>query len=37
VKRRAFRPAVAACRIVPGTLPGTAGIVGAIAMFQETT
>ena len=36
VKRRAFRPAVAACRIVPGTLPGTAGIVGAIAMFQET-
>jgi len=27
---------VAACRIVPGTLPGTAGIVGAIAMFQET-
>ena len=36
VKRRAFRPAVEACRIVPGALPGTAGIVGAIAMFQAT-
>jgi len=28
VKRRAFRPAVAACRIVPGALEGTAGVVG---------
>src|ERR671933_1881763 len=34
VKRRAFRPAVAACRIVPGTLPGTAGVVGAVATFK---
>jgi glucokinase len=34
VKRRAFRPAVEACRIVPGTLPGTAGVVGAIATFK---
>lgn len=34
VKRRAFRSAVEACRIVPGELPGTAGVVGAIAMFR---
>ncbi|MDQ6828308.1 MAG: ROK family protein [Gemmatimonadota bacterium] len=34
VKRRAFRPAVAACRIVPGSLPGTAGMVGAVATFK---
>jgi glucokinase len=34
VKRRAFRPAVAAVRIVPGTLPGTAGVVGAVATFK---
>jgi glucokinase len=34
VKRRAFRPAVAACRIVPGSLPGTAGVVGAVATFK---
>jgi glucokinase len=34
VLRRAFRPAVAACRIVPGTLPGTAGMVGAVATFK---
>ena len=34
VKRRAFRPAVEAARIVPGTLPGTAGVVGAIAVFR---
>jgi len=33
VKRRAFRPAVDACRIVPGALPGTAGMVGAVAIF----
>ncbi len=35
VKRRAFRPAVEAARIVPGTLPGTAGVVGAIAVFRS--
>lgn len=34
VRRRAFRPAVDACRIVPGALPGTAGVVGAVATFK---
>ena len=34
VRRRAFRPAVEAARIVPGTLPGTAGVVGAVATFK---
>jgi glucokinase len=34
VKRRAFQPAVEACRIVPGTLTGTAGVYGAVAAFQ---
>jgi glucokinase len=34
VRRRAFRPAVDACRIVPGMLPGNAGVVGAIATFR---
>jgi glucokinase len=34
VKRRAFRPAVEACRIVPGALPGTAGVYGAVASFK---
>jgi glucokinase len=34
VARRAFRPAVAACRIVPGSLPGTAGVFGAAAAFK---
>jgi glucokinase len=33
VRRRAFRPAVDACRIVPGALPGTAGVAGAVAAF----
>jgi glucokinase len=33
VRRRAFKPAVDACRIVPGALPGTAGVVGAAATF----
>lgn len=35
VKRRAFRPAVEVCRIVPGTLHGTAGMVGAVATFKQ--
>lgn len=35
VRRRAFRPAVAACRIVPGTLTGTAGVYGAVASFKS--
>jgi glucokinase len=33
VRRRAFAPAVAAARIVPGALPGTAGVVGAVKTF----
>ena len=33
VARRAFRTAVEHCRILPGTLPGTAGVVGAAATF----
>ncbi len=37
VKRRAFRPAVEACRIVPGALPGTAGVFGAVAAFKVLT
>ncbi|HWZ59799.1 MAG TPA: ROK family protein [Gemmatimonadaceae bacterium] len=34
VRRRAFRPAVDACRIVPGSLSGSAGVVGAVATFK---
>jgi glucokinase len=35
VRRRAFKPAVQAARIVPGELPGTAGVVGAVASFKQ--
>jgi glucokinase len=35
VRKRAFRPAVDAVRIVPGTLPGTAGVVGAVAAYMQ--
>jgi glucokinase len=35
VQRRAFKPAVAVCRIVPGALPGTAGVVGAAGVFLQ--
>jgi glucokinase len=35
VRRRAFKPAVQACRIVPGALPLSAGVVGAIAAFKQ--
>ncbi|MFN8580624.1 MAG: ROK family protein [Gemmatimonadaceae bacterium] len=35
VRKRAFKPAVESCRIVPGSLPGTAGIVGAAATFKQ--
>lgn len=35
VRRRAFAPAVDACRIVPGALDGNAGVVGAIATFAQ--
>jgi glucokinase len=34
-RKRAFRPAVEACRIVPGALPGSAGVVGAVASFKQ--
>jgi glucokinase len=34
VNRRAFKPAVDACRIVPGVLPGTAGVYGAVASYK---
>ena len=37
VARRAFRPAVAACRIVPGELAGTAGVYGAAKAFLDQT
>ncbi len=37
VRRRAFRPAVEACRIVPGTLGDAAGVLGAIASFKAQT
>ena len=35
VSRRAFKPAVAACRIVPGELSGTAGVYGAAKVFLD--
>jgi glucokinase len=37
VKKRAFRPAVEACRIVPGSLQGSAGVVGAVGSFKQQT
>ena len=37
VRRRAFRPAVDACQIVPGSLPLSAGVVGAVATFRAQT
>jgi glucokinase len=37
VARRAFKPAVAACRIVPGELAGTAGVFGAAKVFLDQT
>ena len=35
VSRRAFKPAVQVCRIVPGELTGLAGVYGAARAFQE--
>jgi len=35
VRKRAFAAAVEACRIVPGSLPGTAGVIGAVASFNQ--
>lgn len=37
VRRRAFKTAVDACRIVPGALPLSAGVVGAVATFRAQT
>ena len=37
VRRRAFRPAVDACVIIPAALPETAGVVGAAGVFKRTT
>ncbi len=37
VKRRAFKPGVEVCRILPGELPGTAGVWGAAAVFIKRT
>jgi glucokinase len=37
VKRRAFKPAVDVCRILPGELAGTAGVWGAAAVFIKRT
>ncbi len=37
VKRRAFKVMVDACRILPGALPGTAGVFGAAATFKLQT
>jgi glucokinase len=37
VRRRAFRSAEERCRIVSGVLPGTAGVIGAAAVFKRET
>ncbi len=37
VQRRAFKPAVDVCRILPGELPGTAGVWGAAAVYIQRT
>jgi glucokinase len=37
VARRAFKPAVTACHIVPGELVGTAGVYGAAKVFLDQT
>ena len=37
VRRRAFKTAQECCRIVPAELPGTAGVVGAAAVFKKET
>lgn len=34
IRRRAFKPAVQACQILPGALPVSAGVVGAVATFK---
>ena len=37
VRRRAFRSAVEACRVVPAALPETAGLIGAAGVFKKET
>jgi glucokinase len=37
VRRRAFRAAEEHCSIVPGELTGTAGVIGAVAVFKQET
>jgi glucokinase len=37
VRRRAFRSAVDACRIVPAALSDTAGLIGAAGVFKKET
>ncbi len=37
VRRRAFRSSEEACRIVPAQLQGTAGVIGAAAVFKHAT
>ena len=37
VRRRAFRSAVDACRILPAALPETAGVIGAAGVFKRET
>ena len=37
VRRRAFKTAEEVCQIVSGELPGTAGVVGAAAVFKKET
>lgn len=37
VRRRAFRSAEERCSIVSGALPGTAGVIGAAAVFKKET
>jgi glucokinase len=37
VRKRAFKSAQEACEIVSAQLPGTAGVVGAVAVFKKET
>jgi glucokinase len=37
IRRRAFRSAEEACQVTSGRLPGTAGVIGAAAVFKKET
>ena len=37
IRRRAFRSAEEACQVLSGRLPGTAGVIGAAAVFKKET